>query len=170
MPTPGSPPTRTSEPGTRPPPSTLSNSEMPRLKRGEESSDTADRGSGLVPRGEDVPPRVGRRSTCTGSKEFQASHEGQRPNHLGLSRPQLWQTNTCFRLPLPRLSVVTRCFRRGYNTASLTSGRMTSLSSSQSISTVSPDWNSPRSIASDSWSSSMFCMTLRRGLAPNTGS
>ena len=170
MPTPGSPPTRTSEPRTRPPPRTLSNSEMPRLKRGEESSDTADRGSGPAPEEEDAAPREERRSMCTGSKEFQASHEGQRPSHLGLSRPQLWQTNTCFRLPLPRLSVVTRCFRRGYNRASLTSGRMTSLSSSQSISTTSPGWNSPRRIASDNWSSSMFWITLRNGRAPKTGS
>jgi hypothetical protein len=90
---------RTSDPGTTPPPSTRSNSSMPVDNRTAFEVSTsaysfapapapncAYRLSGLPC----VAASVGRSSTS----EFHAPHSTQRPIHFGACAPHSWQTNT----------------------------------------------------------------------------
>ena len=94
LPMPGEPPRRTSEPGTRPPPSTRSNSPMPVSRRGRRSAATSRSrmgraGAGPLALGRPAPRRAaGARSSAS---EFHSPHAGQRPCHFGLVAPQAEQ-------------------------------------------------------------------------------
>ena len=90
LPTPGSPPTSTSEPGTRPPPSTRSSSPTPVSRRsasaaGTSASATGRRGSAPP------PPRRFSVVACSSTSDDHAPQEGQRPCHLTCAAPHSWQ-------------------------------------------------------------------------------
>ena len=95
LPAPGGPPTSVRLPGTMPPPSTASNSGMPTRSRAmpcEPISCSASRRSqtcvaAVRARASSRAPAVNGRS----SKEFHASHCGQRPSQRGDSKPQAEQ-------------------------------------------------------------------------------
>ena len=96
LPIPGEPPSRTSEPGTRPPPSTRSSSPMPVLRRGARSALTSR--SGTRPRhaarragAQRGRPPLGARSSTS---VFQSPHDGHCPCHLGVCAPHAEQENT----------------------------------------------------------------------------
>src|SRR5690606_38429046 len=94
LPTPGSPPTRTTDPGTSPPPSTRSNSPTPVGNRASSVGSTwlSRTGSGAGCPAADRrpgawPPRGEAGAACTSRMLFQDPHEGQRPSHRGDSYP-----------------------------------------------------------------------------------
>src|SRR5438552_12367545 len=83
---PGSPPTRTSDPATMPPPSTRSNSGRPEGWRGASEPDRLASSTGSV----EGPLRravVGCWGAAISAKVFQEAQPGQRPSHLRLSWP-----------------------------------------------------------------------------------
>ena len=92
LPMPGSPPTRMAEAGTRPPPSTRSNSSKPLLARGGWASVVARSVSGidlpLAP--SDFGPWL---SGASSTMEFQAPHASHLPIHLRWAAPQAVQVN-----------------------------------------------------------------------------
>ena len=95
LPMPGEPPSRTSEPGTIPPPSTRSNSPIPVRSRGtgEVSTSASGRGrAGAAPR---EPPR-GRRGRPPPARSstivFHASQPGHWPCQRGVGCPHAEQT------------------------------------------------------------------------------
>ena len=116
FPIPGSPPIRTVDPTTTPPPSTRSNSPMPVVTRTVSFSLTEPR----VTAREDVPPAecVLRFSGAaeTSTRVFQLPHIGQQPIHFTVSYPHSPQTNFVFsfikNLPQPffRFAVFERFF------------------------------------------------------------
>ena len=87
LPMPGSPPTRTAEDGTKPPPSTRSSSSMPIAARGG--------GSALPARPTNVTLRLavlaagpGRATTASSSIVFHSPQVSQRPAHFKVTAPQ----------------------------------------------------------------------------------
>ena len=94
LPMPGSPPTRVTEPGTRPPLSTRSTSREP-VERGPPLGRRRPRRSARPdrpsPRAHD---RRRRRPSSSSTRVFHSPHDGQRPTHLGLGPPHSWQRNT----------------------------------------------------------------------------
>ncbi len=97
FPIPGSPPMRTSEPGTMPPPSTRSNSSMPDGTRDSSPESIASKGFGLEGLEGSVAcsgrplPGGGASSWRSSARLFHSPQSGQRPSHLELSKPQAWQ-------------------------------------------------------------------------------
>src|SRR5690349_14192133 len=98
FPMPGSPPTKTTDPGTIPPPRTKSNSRRPVCHRSNPAAPMADSRIGgwadsSIRLSADPPIR---RITPTGSStsEFHAPHASQRPPHFGCSAPHSLQRNT----------------------------------------------------------------------------
>src|SRR5258708_34786633 len=96
---PGSPPMRTMEPGTMPPPSTRSNSPMPDGMRGVSEASTTSYGLGRPPaslRSDGARPLLAAVGTsCRSStKLFHSPQSGHRPSHLLLSNPHAWQPKT----------------------------------------------------------------------------
>src|SRR6185295_14976090 len=95
LPIPGSPPTRTSEPGTRPPPKTRSSSSIPRRRRGMSASAMPARGSAtpaaVAPRAIARSVRVVSRTTVSTSV-FQRSHARHCPSQRRKDSPQDWHT------------------------------------------------------------------------------
>ena len=104
LPMPGEPPSRTSEPGTSPPPSRRSSSPMPVASRGARSAATSRSGTGRPagpppPRGPRPPaePAAGRArgvGARSSASVFQASHSGHWPCHLAAMWPQAEQAKT----------------------------------------------------------------------------
>jgi hypothetical protein len=94
LPMPGEPPSRTSEPGTSPPPRTMSSSPIPVPSRGARSALTSrrrtGRSTGPVARAVRAPGPGARSSTSV----FQSPHEGHWPCHLGVCAPHAEQANT----------------------------------------------------------------------------
>src|SRR5882757_3543927 len=100
LPTPGSPASRTTAPGTRPPPSTRSSSETPvgRARAASTSTSPIGRAGAL---GAPAATRViaGLTGAPRSSNEPHAWHSGHRPSHLGVSYPQLQRKVTPFFTP-----------------------------------------------------------------------
>src|SRR5512144_2160524 len=95
---PGSPPTRTAEPGTRPPPSTRSSSVMPVGRRGASrvASDRVSKEASL-PWLRPLPPlmaiRAGEPEGAASSMiEFHSPQEAHLPDQRAVTAPQAWQT------------------------------------------------------------------------------
>ncbi len=86
LPTPGSPPTSTSDPGTSPPPSTRSSSPSPVGMRAARSVGTSDSGrtSALIT----ACLRPGAARTTSSTSVFHSPHSVHRPIHFGLWWPQ----------------------------------------------------------------------------------
>src|SRR5262245_50101565 len=95
---PGSPPSRMSDPGTTPPPSTRSNSPMPVERRTLRDISTSAYSLAV----DDVencekrfcPTEDAADSDLSSTREFHAPHSLHRPIHLGACAPHSWQTNT----------------------------------------------------------------------------
>ncbi len=94
LPMPGSPPSSSTEPGTKPPPVTRSNSPMPVAMRGAGCARAAE-----IREGEDAA--FARRARACAAMpapevsstiEFQAPQASQRPCQRGATAPQFWQT------------------------------------------------------------------------------
>ena len=97
LPMPGSPPTSTREPGTMPPPSTTSSSEMPEGMRAKRSSRTSFRGTGRAK----LPERSRFAAFCGAGDSAISStsvpnlpQPGHLPSHCGLCAPHSEQTYT----------------------------------------------------------------------------
>ena len=88
FPIPGSPPTSTREPGTMPPPRTLSSSAIPALKRSVSEVSISSKVTGFAPfpdiRREVLPEDF---TTGSSTKLFHALHPGHCPIHLADSYP-----------------------------------------------------------------------------------
>src|SRR5687767_10117030 len=116
LPMPGSPPTRTADPGTTPPPRMRSNSPMPEGMRGESAWSIASSGSGSAPCARSavavsapaVIAAAGARDAARGSGvgslySCSASHvpqSGHLPIHLGWTEPQELQRKCVFVLAM----------------------------------------------------------------------
>ena len=89
LPIPGAPPSRTSEPGTRPPPSTRSSSAIPVPSRAERSACTSRSGPASAPRGRFAAPRRAERAVgaLTCSSVFQAPQPGHCPVQVSAAWP-----------------------------------------------------------------------------------
>ena len=91
LPMPGSPPMSTSEPGTMPPPSTVSSSSMPEEMRSKCSSRTSERGTGLCAAAE--RSRFSFFAAGAGASAISSTrvpnlpHPGHLPSHCGLCAP-----------------------------------------------------------------------------------
>src|SRR5438477_687238 len=98
FPMPGSPPTRMTDPGTTPPPSTKSNSARPVFHRSTAPLPTSDSRTGGLSGADAVRrsdrPTVRRISSGSSTSVFHAPHASHRPAHLGCSAPQSVQRNT----------------------------------------------------------------------------
>ena len=93
LPTPGSPPSNTAEPATKPPPSTRSSSPMPTTSRVPLISTTF--GDRLRPLADRDAVELAPWSHCranSSTSEFHSWHAGQRPHHLVSLWPQRRQT------------------------------------------------------------------------------
>ena len=101
FPMPGAPPISTREPGTIPPPSTLSSSPIPVLRRSCSTASTSASATGLTgaarsrasPPPPPAPPRGAVGRTCSTSV-FHSPQPGQRPAQRAVSWPQAEQTWT----------------------------------------------------------------------------
>src|SRR5712671_1149905 len=122
---PGSPPTRTIDPGTIPPPSTKSNSLIPVLRRRPaELLMSRSRGVGatLPPSPMDFWPPARRLDAVaaevfvaiSSTSEFHSPQMSQRPAHLGWSAPQFVQRYTVFAFGLTAGSGGATDSRSGY--------------------------------------------------------
>ena len=107
LPTPGSPPSRVTDPGTRPPPSTRSSSARPvgtgRAPPPSTAVMGAGRAGGAEPAGE--PPRrpaAGRRPRAPRRGVFHASHDGHRPVQRGALPPHSVHRWTVFTFAMGR--------------------------------------------------------------------
>ena len=92
LPMPGSPPSRVTEPGTRPPPSTRSSSAMP-VGRGENSVGS----TSLMGTGATAGARIGGATggpSASSTSVPQASQPGHWPTHLGAPAPHSVQRKT----------------------------------------------------------------------------
>ncbi len=92
---PGSPPMSTSEPGTMPPPSTVSSSAMPEDTRCTASSRTCDRGTGRAAAAERSRFSffaAGAGSAISSTSVPNLPQAGQRPIHCGVCAPHSEQT------------------------------------------------------------------------------
>ena len=99
LPMPGSPPMSTSEPGTMPPPSTLSSSAMPEDTRSNFSSRTSFKGTGRAESAE--RSRLGSFlaagiSAISSTKVPNFPHCGHLPSHCGVCAPHSEHTYTDF--------------------------------------------------------------------------
>src|SRR6202049_5261775 len=83
---PGSPPSRTTLPGTMPPPATRPGAHEPLGATRAGAAITASKGVLAAAATPAVPRAVNR--TAASVRLFQASHAGQRPCHFGASEPQ----------------------------------------------------------------------------------
>src|SRR5690349_12047264 len=94
LPMPGSPPTRVTEPGTMPPPSTKSNSASPVFHRVVAADSISDSRTGEAP--DELRPsgRRAARPPASSISEFHAPQASQRPPHFGWSAPHSVQRNT----------------------------------------------------------------------------
>src|ERR1700694_4359935 len=97
LPIPGAPPIRTSEPGTIPPPSTLSSSPMPVLNRRSAAAATSASATGAAAATRAPPPPGPRRPAATGlsassTNVFHSPQLGHCPAHRRASWPQAEQT------------------------------------------------------------------------------
>ena len=97
LPMPGEPPSSTSEPGTRPPPRTMSSSPM----RGAQARRAlgADLAQGHRPGARAAPPaRAPRGAAPLGARSsasvFHSPHDGHWPCHFGVCAPHAEQANT----------------------------------------------------------------------------
>src|SRR5439155_17578951 len=84
---PGSPPTRTSDPATMPPPSTRSNSGRPDDRRGSSAPVRLGSSTGSVRGPSRRAVAAERGAGRTSAKVFHEAQPGQRPSHLRLSWP-----------------------------------------------------------------------------------
>ncbi len=91
LPIPGSPPTSTTEAGTKPPPSTRSNSAIPAWARGGGSALPC-RPTKATRRPAPVLAAPGRASTVSSTSVFHSPHASHLPTHFGYTAPQDWQT------------------------------------------------------------------------------
>lgn len=110
FPIPGSPPTRTRDPGTRPPPRTRSSSPIPVLTRGSLASGTSVMGRGTAEEADPERTLLARGDSKTSSTNvFHSPQDGHFPIHLGELCPQFWQTY--WTLALTRLSSLANAVR-----------------------------------------------------------
>src|SRR6266508_2652214 len=95
FPMPGSPPTRTMDPGTIPPHRTKSNSAIPVRQRATPLVGTLDSWTGVASLDGRAPSnRPTFRPIASSTSEFHAAHASHRPPHLGCSAPHSVQRNT----------------------------------------------------------------------------
>ena len=93
LPMPGDPPINTSDPGTKPPPSTRSSSPMPVRRRSTFAARTSRSATGVSARPPPPEPeperplaaRTGAAARASSAIEFHSPQPGQRPCHFGLS-------------------------------------------------------------------------------------
>src|SRR5439155_23077167 len=111
LPMPGSPPTRTTEPGTMPPPRTKSNSTRPVFHRSTTPLFRSVRRTGGWPVGRPLTGEPLNRPTASSTSAFHAPHPSHRPPHFGCSAPHSVQRNT--ERPLDTRGLVRRRFARG---------------------------------------------------------
>ena len=92
FPIPGSPPISVTDPSTRPPPNTRSNSPMPveQRARSETRRTSVKRTGGTDKGGSAAVPVDGPPASST--RLFHVPHSAQRPSHFGLCPPHDWQT------------------------------------------------------------------------------
>src|SRR6185295_6534280 len=95
LPTPGSPPTRMADAGTRPPPQTRSNSEIPLARRDGGSASPANSTKAsfapFLPLGTPSAPGTTERAAVSSTSVFHSPQESHLPIHLRLKPPQDWQ-------------------------------------------------------------------------------
>jgi hypothetical protein len=99
---PGSPPMRTIDPATSPPPSNLSNSDKPVRSLSRRVDFTSESGCREVPAGRGCGDRVPVLGMISSAYVFHSPQEGQRPIHLLDLAPHCWQTNSVFGLAFCR--------------------------------------------------------------------
>ena len=102
LPMPGSPPSRVTEPGTRPPPSTRSSSGMPVGCGWANCASTSPMGTARPPTAAEPHARRRRRPLDVFHQLFHASHEPHRPAHFGVAVPHSVQRYTSFTLSCRR--------------------------------------------------------------------
>ena len=91
LPMPGDPPINTSDPGTKPPPSTRSSSPMPVRRRSTFAARTSRSATGVSARPpppepeRPLPARTAGATLASSAIEFHSPQPGQRPCHFGLS-------------------------------------------------------------------------------------
>src|ERR1700760_158284 len=96
LPMPGSPPTSVAEPGTRPPPSTRSNSPICDKRRGTSRPPSLFNGTNSIRldlRLTSFSPLGGPFCAASSTRQFQPPQPSHFPAHLGNDEPQDWQTN-----------------------------------------------------------------------------
>ena len=97
LPIPGSPPSRTSDPGTTPPPSTRSSSPSPVVSRpvtgSSSASATATGAARAAPPAAAPWPRTGPRAATSSTRLFHSPQPAQRPCQRPSSCPHAWQRN-----------------------------------------------------------------------------
>src|SRR5207237_10207318 len=103
LPIPGSPPTRTTEPGTIPPPRTKSNSARPVFQRATASLFRSVRRIGGLAVGKPLTAEPLNRPTASSTSAFHAPQASHLPPHLGWSAPHSVQRNTEWLLDTTRL-------------------------------------------------------------------
>src|SRR5262249_4716092 len=104
LPTPGSPPMSSAEPGTKPPPATRSNSAVPVMRRGGSLS-TVFRSSNAILRPRLRGPALlpSGRAVSSSVIVFQPPHASHLPAHLDVTFPHDWQTKVEEDLAMIRL-------------------------------------------------------------------
>src|SRR5438105_8631963 len=103
LPIPGSPPTRTTEPGTIPPPRTKSNSARPVFQRATASLFRSVRRIGGLAVGKPLTAEPLNRPTASSTSAFHAPQASHLPPHFGWSAPHSVQRNTEWFLDTTRL-------------------------------------------------------------------
>ena len=94
LPMPGEPPSRTTEPGTTPPPSTRSSSPMPVLSRATSSARTSRSGTARPGAAFAPPPRAVLAGATSSTSVFQSEQLGHWPCHLAVVAPHVEQVKT----------------------------------------------------------------------------
>src|SRR5262249_2403548 len=89
---PGSPPIRTAEPGTSPPPTTRANSAMPVARRAGPAGFPLGAASSMIRPLPAFSPLGGASVAASSTIAFQAPQASQRPDHFGATAPHSWQT------------------------------------------------------------------------------
>src|SRR5438105_5291873 len=112
LPIPGSPPTRTTEPGTIPPPRTKSNSARPVFQRPMADGFRSVRRIGGWPVGTPPTAEPPDRRTASSTSAFHAPQASHLPPHLGWSAPHSVQRNTEWLLDTTRPRLERRIARR----------------------------------------------------------
>ena len=88
LPIPGSPPSRVTEPGTRPPESTRSNSSTPVGTAAASDTSTDDNGTGMVERPRASTAWTSDPSWASSTRVFHSPHVGHRPAQRAVVEPQ----------------------------------------------------------------------------------